>query len=131
MPQLWICALGQWAVKITVTRDSVCAGDDVEEHRHELRVADNLSVEKILTAIHRSLDLPLIEGGRATWVVSSKRPLSVLAQQWATAKMVPMMEPRLEELDWSRGVLRVHVSYLDQIDPDVAVNVLKRVRFSP
>ncbi|MFY9683013.1 MAG: hypothetical protein WA424_07185 [Candidatus Sulfotelmatobacter sp.] len=39
--------------------------------------------------------------------------------------------PSLEGLDWSDGDLRVHISYLAQIDPESALSVVERLTLRP
>ena len=125
-----------FAMKILMTRDSVCAGDDIDApHSRILSVDDDCSVQQLLEAIRQS-GLPVIAGGKASWVASSGKPLGVLAQQWDSAKTIWGMSygtisSRAKELDWSDGCLKVHLSYLVQIDPEVVLSVVERIRLRP
>lgn len=87
------------------------------------------AVQQLLDRI-RSDSLPVIEGGKASWVASSAKPLGVLAQQWPQARTIWRMSlgtvsSRAKELNWSDGSLRVHLSYLAQIDPEIVLSVVQ------
>ncbi len=49
----------------------------------------------------------------------------VIAQQWQNPRVSSRILPGMEGLDWSDGELRVHVSYLAQIDPESALSVIE------
>ena len=116
-------------MKAYVTRDSVAAGDDVDAP-HALTV--NLpvvgDVRALVTAVTGSYSLPGISGGKATWVLSSGTSLAVIAQQWSRPRLVCWEAIRISELDVNAGVLGLHFTYLAQIPPDQAVNVLRPLR---
>lgn len=118
-------------MKILLTRDSVCAGDDLDPpHSFVLSVADGCSVPETLEEIRRACYLPSISGGKASWVACSRIPIGVLAQQWEKNK--PLLVSRsLKELDWNEGNLRIHISYLGQADPYQVLSVVERLRLTP
>jgi len=119
-------------MRLYVTRDSVSAGDDVDApHRIDGVVPDPPTPERIIATIWRPLCLTYlaqIQGGKATWCISSGIPLAVVAQEWSEPKVIPFPEPSLKDLDIADGVIRVHISYLAQIHPEVVYDVLRRVR---
>jgi hypothetical protein len=107
----------------------VCAADDCDApHARSLECTNDGSPEQLVSFIYRSVDLPKIFGGKATWCISSKIPLAVLAEQWTEPRMIYGIPPKLEDLDFSDGILRVHISYFAQVDPDIALNVLQNLR---
>jgi hypothetical protein len=112
-------------MKVHLTRDSVAAGDDVESHDATMQIdaADALAlIEKVLAANY----LPKIAGGRATWVAVSHKPVAVCAQQWPAPRLVPWTPAACEELLHAKEGVRLHFSYLAQIDPEIVLDVLKR-----
>ena len=119
-------------MKILLTRDSVCAADDIDAcHPFAISVEDGSSPMQILQAIRASDYLPNIGGGNATWVASSISPIGVIAQQWQNPKTNWRILRGMQGLDWSDGDLRVHVSYLAQIDPESALSVVEHLNLRP
>ena len=125
------------SLRIRVTRDSVCAGDDVHApHLRVLEAGNDCTAEEIvrvaltppgfLDRLLRRTALPRIEGGKATWCVHSRVPLAVIAQQWSEPRMLQNPSPKLEELAVSGGAIQVHIEYLGQMDPAVAVGYVGR-----
>ena len=112
-----------------MTRDSVAAGDDIDApHAVVLTVADGWSVEALLDHAIASAALPGISGGRATWCVSSRLPLQVLAQEWSSSRRVNFLTPPLSELDATASEVRFHFTYFAQLDPELVFEVLWRLR---
>jgi hypothetical protein len=115
-------------MKLLLTRNSVCMGDDVESHdaRYD---TDAETLEEIIQWIHNSRYLPTIGGGCATWSAVSNLPLAVFAQQWSSPKLL-LLNPSwyLKKLQYEGEFLKVHLNYHAQIDPNVVVEVLKRYR---
>jgi len=116
-------------MKLYVTRESVCAGDDVDApHQITLSVPDKYTLEDIARAIQRAGYLPTIQGGKATWSVVSGVPIAVMAQQWSEPKMLTSLDLVRKELDLSGSTIRVHVNYHAQIDPDIVYEILWGLR---
>jgi hypothetical protein len=112
-----------------VTRDSVCAGDDIDApHARQIFVPDGLTVEALIRHVISEADLPDISGGKATWCISSKIPLAIIAQQWAEPKPVTFFAPKLSELDIRGDVFRAHISYFAQQDPTLVLEILARLK---
>ena len=120
-------------MKILLTRDSVCAADDIDAcHPFAISVEDGSSPMQILQAIRASDYLPNIGGGNATWVASSISPIGVYCA--AVAKSQDQLEnfAGYAGLDWSDGDLRVHVSYLaGEIDRESALSVVEHLNLRP
>ncbi len=111
-------------MNVYLSRDSVCAGDDVDApHAKQIVVADGTSIEDILSNVSHSGYLPSIAGGKATWSASSNVPLGVVAQEWAKPKLFFRIFEDL--LDIEDKTLRIHFSYHVQIDPGVVYEVLR------
>lgn len=111
-------------MKVYVSRRSVGAGDDVEApHKREFSFQEGTSLKEALTKIQRSY-LPRIEGGHATWSVTSNVPVAVIAQQWVEPKMLVQPPEELKALDTNQGILRLHFNYHAQMDPQLVYDVL-------
>lgn len=109
-------------MRILITRDSVSAGDDADApHAGDLTLPDGLDTPAALTALGLPRPaLPLIGGGRATWVVrgADGTPLAVLAQQWPRPRPFPAGLGPLGSLAGADGAVRLHVEYRRQLDPE-------------
>lgn len=107
----------------------MAASDDVESpHDRTLDVPEPASVADLLASVARGYPLPLVERGKATWVLASGVPLAVFAQQWSVPRSVLHLPLRLEDLDYDGRTLRLHFSYLVQLPPDVVYDVVGRLR---
>jgi hypothetical protein len=115
-------------MKVRMTRDSVCAGDDLDSpHLHEIAVPEGSSVEQIIETIAKSKYLVSISEGKATWSVASGIPVAVIAQQWHKPKMLCSFPYRLVDLDFADGVLKCHINYHAQMEPGIVFEVLSRL----
>ncbi len=116
-------------MKLIATRSSVCAGDDIIlPHIRCFTIQNNFTLEDIAYAIKKSDFLPKIKGGNATWGVSSRIPIAVIAQQWDKPKMIEPLEFTKNQLDISGNEIRVHVTYYAQTGPDNVVDELERLK---
>ncbi len=115
-------------MRVRVDRDSVCAGDDIDAHDLVLDLPDAETLDALVAAVLRAYALPQIEGGKATWCVASRQPIAVVAQQWASPRMVPWQPRPISDCKIVDGIVRLHLTYLAQIDPDVAYEVLHQLR---
>lgn len=82
----------------------------------------------VVAAVIQEGYLPKISGGKATWVVSSREPFAVCAQEWTAPRAIGLPK----EADWlldDCGQFRLHFSYVAQIDPSVALDVLSHCTF--
>ena len=115
-------------MKIQLTRESVAMGDDADApHEIEFTIRDNATVAEIIEIVFQERYLAQIGGGRATWSVVSRIPVAVLAQQWASPKLL-MPPAQFSELDFSANALRLHCAYHTQEDPDLKFEQLQRLR---
>ncbi|MDB4673841.1 hypothetical protein OAF27_03395 [Verrucomicrobiales bacterium] len=71
-------------LKIRVTRDSVCAGDDVDAPNERfVEVHSFTEPDAFIQAVTTAYGMPLIEGGKAAWVVLlNGEKIGVAAQEW-------------------------------------------------
>ncbi|MEV7773823.1 hypothetical protein [Kitasatospora sp. NPDC086791] len=128
-------------MRILLTRDGVAAGDDADAPHAEVLLPDGLDLPAALVALGLPRPrLPLIGGGRATWVVRAAdgTPLAVLAQQWPEPRPLPAGLGPLAELAEPTGpagpdrpegqdaTVRLHVEYRRQRDPDTEYERLGR-----
>jgi hypothetical protein len=113
-------------MKVYVTRASVAAGDDADApHPRTFHFPEGSTLEAIVTDICSRGYLASIQGGLATWSVSSNFPLAVAAQQWPAPRMLKA-NLRLP-LDFEGDTLRLHFSYHTQIDPETVFAVLREL----
>jgi hypothetical protein len=111
-------------MRIYVTRDSVCAGDDGDApHVREFDLPGSADVSAAVEHVLGSGYLPSISGGQATWSITSAIPVAIAAQQWAKAKHFHLYGG-LRDVDFASGTLRLHCNYHAQIEPDVVHKVL-------
>ena len=74
-------------VKVTVSRDSVCAGDDCVSHEEQISIPTFTDPDIFAFQIASKYGLPNITGGQATWICEFNGiKIAVLAQQWTSAK---------------------------------------------
>lgn len=117
------------SMNLYVTRESVAAGDDVDApHARTFAIPDAAPLEAALAAVLAARYLPSISGGLATWSVTSNIPLAVIAQQWSTPRMLFLTTRDREAIDRASGTLRLHFNYHAQIDPEIVLEVLRRLR---
>jgi hypothetical protein len=115
-------------MKITVTRDSVAAGDDVlAPHEQSLSISNDWDFDELVQSAFEISALPRVIGGRATWALSANIPLAVAAQQWSKPKLIWGLPTRRDMLNHYGEVIRMHWTYFDQLDPDVVLEVLSRL----
>ena len=114
--------------EVLLSRDSVAAGDDLDSHNRIVRF-DVVDVTDLISQILKSDYLPSISGDKATWVAVSHEPIAVCAQEWSAPIMLGWRAVPLGALAQDAGKARIHFSYLAQLDPDFALNVLKRCAF--
>jgi hypothetical protein len=115
-------------MKVRINRDGVCAGDDIDAHDHVLDLPDTERLDTLVGNVLRAYELPRIQGGKATWCLTSRRPIAIVAQQWTSPRMVPWQTRPVSDCKIVDAVVRRHFTYLAQIDPDVAYEVLRRLR---
>lgn len=116
-------------MKAYVTRDSASAGDDHSApHARGFSVPDDWSWETLVHQAWLLSDLPKIAGGKATWALSSNIPLAVAAQEWDEPALIWRSEEDRDALDKSENEIRLHWTYFAQLDPDIVLGILRRLR---
>jgi hypothetical protein len=121
---------GNTMPRLHVTRDSVAADDEVlAPHAAQLDVPDVPSAVDVVKEVLLRNYLPSISGGMATWVGSSREPFAVCAQQWMEPKSIRLPKSTEWLSSGSSGV-RLHFSYLVQVDPDVVLKILNCCTFN-
>jgi hypothetical protein len=100
--------------RVTVTRDSVCAADDVlAPHQKKIALPASEDPEVLLRSVLLTYWLPLIQGGKATWVCAvDGRPIGVVAQQWSAPKVFNR-RVKIEEIS------AIHFAYHAQEEPEL------------
>lgn len=117
-------------LRVHLTRDSVAAGDDLDApHTHRVTVPDCETGVALVAEILKHPYLPGISGGKATWVVTSHEPFAVCAQEWPEPKTLKFPVP-IEHLATEGGEIRLHFSYMGQIEPKTVFDVLWYCKFS-
>ncbi len=120
---------GAATVRAYVTRESVCAADDIDPpHLKRFYLPDDWTWESLIHHVWRSSELPRIAGGKATWALSSNIPLAVVAQEWQEPSIFFRVESDRKRLDISDNEIRLHWSYFAQRDPSVVMEVLRELR---
>ena len=76
------------------------------------------SVERVMQTLKDDYIPRNIQGGKATWVVTSNEtPLAIVAQQWRRPKVIDK-NVTVESLRDEDGNLTLHVGYRCQEDPE-------------
>ena len=115
-------------MKLHITRDSVALGDDIDApHDASLTIHEPRSIPELVAAVIERYPLPRISAGRATWVLMSRVPLAVLAQEWSEPRTFTRPADWSRDLDWEGKTLRLHIRYLAQKPPDLVYEVLRDV----
>ena len=116
-------------MKLYLTRDSVHAGDDGDApHERNLAVPDRSTLDQVLAAVLAARYLPSISGGKATWSVTSNLPLAVVAEQWPAPRLLFLTDAQVRELDWQGDTLRLQFNYHAQAEPELVLDVLRRLK---
>lgn len=109
-------------VTVSIDRDSVHAGDDIDSHAVALSVPSSTTIGEFLRLVRDNGFLPSIAGGEATWLVeqadSQPACVAVLAQQWQDARITLPAGTTVAALS-PAGAPRLHFRYWCQADPDV------------
>jgi hypothetical protein len=112
-------------VRIRLTRDNVCAGDDAEApHEQAFTLPFAGSWFEFVQRLTLRSKLPSISGGHATWVLHSRVPLAVTAQDWTEPKLIGAREPGPGALSIKDGELCFFWEYCVQRDPDAVFRLL-------
>jgi hypothetical protein len=103
-------------------------GDDIDApHERTFSFKESTSIERAIDDIANSGYLANVHGG-ATWSVVSGIPVAVFAQDWQQSRLVGWQPPRLTELKVDGDAIRLHFNYHAQVDPEIVLEVLKRLK---
>src|SRR6476660_9684717 len=100
---------------ISVDRDSVAAGDDVDLHLTTVDLPEDTPLAEVVAHILGSRFLASIAGGKATWVLEGGHPLAVIAQEWPEPRF--LVDASLPMRQYGSSL---RFRYLAQRDPDQA-----------
>ena len=119
-------------LKVTMERESVCAGDDVDApHGDSICIPQDCTLAQALDLIRNKGYLACIAGGHATWIAESSRPLAVMAQQWTSPRFLLAPETHLVECVELSGGRALFFRYWCQADPEVVFDCLEKGRALP
>ena len=105
-------------------------GDDIDApHEQKFAFPDEMSVEGAIENIVTAGYLARAEGG-ATWPVVSGFPISVVAQRWNKPRPVGWQAVQKSNLQTNNGLLGLHFNYHAQLDPEIVLEVLKRLQLN-
>src|SRR5690554_2533564 len=113
-------------IRVVLERDSVCAADDFDgRHAKTIGLDPGITVRDAIEKLRTLYPLPLISGGRATWVICTQlKPVALVAQELNEEKyFVDPCSPLLDHMGESDP--RIHFRYFAQRSPD---EVFARVR---
>ena len=113
-------------MKLHLTRDSVAIGDDIDApHFKEANIDGETTSLDLAKEIQGMRYLANIGAGEATWSIVAAIPIAIVAQQWEEPKLVTHENPTLRELAKGEDLLKVHINYHCQEDPD---EILEKLR---
>ena len=114
---------------ITITRDSVAAGDDGNApHYLDVEIDTDDKINDILLAILELPYLPQIRGDKATWSVASNQPLAIIAQEWPAPKLICYPDYPFQNTRAFYNIEKLHFNYHAQDDPELVFRVLYRFK---
>lgn len=105
---------------VKVSRDSVCAGDDMTDHKAEFFAEKTATLAQLVQLAVAACPLASISGGKATWVICLPKKqfkhLGVFAQEWAEPKFIVAPETNAEEYFGSKEI-HIDFRYWCQANP--------------
>ena len=106
-------------LRISIDRDSVCAGDDIDSHRIELKFDEKATIQDLCNKIKKINYLAQISGGKATWILMKQgNEIAVLAQQWRNAKYLISEKTLLSDLTVKDNQIGLFFKYRGQWPPE-------------
>jgi hypothetical protein len=113
---------------ILATRSSVHPGDDGDAPHARTFATDASDVGAAIRAVVASGYLPAIDGGAATWSVTSAVPLAVVAQQWPAPRLLMLSSADQSRIERSGNTLRLRFNYHAQYDPELVFAIVRELR---
>jgi hypothetical protein len=113
--------------KVLVWRHSVSAADDLfAPHEKILKVKDDETIETTLDKILATHYLPNIQGGKATWIVTGKNSLAVVAQQWLKPYFLMEATTPIKDLLDFTDERQIEFLYWRQVEPNEIIECIKQ-----
>jgi hypothetical protein len=120
-------------LKLTVTRDGVCAAADCfAPYEKSFRVQWNDSLKSVLKILENEY-LPVFANGKENWIVRiehslhSRKPLAVIARQWKEPEFIIDPETPMQEL-FKSGSAKIHFHHLSFDEKPEVVVVKLRIK---
>ena len=116
---------------IRVTRDSLSQADKLNApHEHVTKAASTATVEELLLGVYQKLKTADPAYAKATWSVTSKRPLAVVSQQWAKPRILLRSVRRLEDTLIVQGkTAYLHFCLHNKADPHALYQMMDQLSF--
>ena len=116
---------------VRITRDSLTPADRLQApHESVVKTTPHQTVEELILAVFKKLAIP--NGGQdaATWVVTSKRPIAVISNQWKQPRILLRTVRRMEDNLLVQGATAyLHLCLYQDSDPDTLHQTLDRLSF--
>jgi len=111
---------------IVISRESVCLGDDCEDHNLKINIRETTTLNEIILDLFNRRYLASIDGGKATWVFKyHTQLLAVIAQEWDKPQYLVDKDIKINNLLNSCEKPELFFEYLAQINPDIVYKKLK------
>ena len=121
-------------IKINFNRDSVCMGDDIEDHNISFEVDEQMSIDDFVKFLYSNLNaIARISGGKATWILQIRfneyyyRDIAIFAEQWKSVKCFDFYKT-IGEIVKQYKPKYFYAKYLGQSDPEDVYNNLLKLR---
>jgi len=121
-------------IKINFDRDSVCMGDDIEDHYISFEVDEKMPIEGFIKFLYSNLNaIARIGGGKATWLLQIRfneyyyRDIAIFAEQWDCVKCFDFYNT-IGEIVKQYKPKFFYAKYLAQRDPEDVYNNLQKLR---
>ena len=111
-------------MQVRINRDSVCAGDDVEDHDEMRRYEPQMKFGYVVQSILNSGFLPIYEGSNAAWIiVVDDKPIGVASGKWLKPKFTINPDTELRSVCVAQPSI-IYFQYNCTEDPDILFNAL-------
>ncbi len=111
-------------MRVQINRDSVCAGDDIEDHDELRRYEPQMKFGYVIQSILNSSFLPIFEGSAAAWiVVVDDKPLGIACGKWPKPKFTINPDAELRTVCAAQPST-IHFQYNCTEDPDSLFSAL-------
>ena len=111
-------------MQVRIDRDSVCAGDDIEEHEELRRYEPQMKFGYVIQSILNSGFLPIFEGSSVAWVVVvDSKAIGVVCGQWSTPKLIINLDTPVHEACGAQPST-IHFQYHSGANADALFNGL-------